>query len=100
LALTAEGEAKLRDDPWQQVSAMIETSGPKTRKKLAAGSQKLVDQIIKSRSLPSFGSCGTCRYFREGGAPDDVKGKHWCLLFEQPVTKTEAGKICTSHDTA
>lgn len=100
LALTAQGEAKLRDDPWQQVSTVIETSGAKTRKKLAAGSQKLVDQIIKSRGLPSFGSCDTCRYFREGGAPDDVKGKHWCLQFEQPVTKTEAGKICASHDTA
>ena len=74
--------------------------GPKTRKKLAAGSQKLVNHIIKSRGLPSFGSCGTCRYFREGGAPDDVKGKHWCLLFEEPVTKTEAEKICASHDTA
>ena len=100
LALTAEGEAKLRDDPWQQVSAMIEAIGSKTRKKLAAGSQKLVNQIIKSRGLPSFGSCATCRYFREGGAPEDVKGKHWCLLFEQPVTRTEAGKICASHDAA
>lgn len=100
LALTGDGEVKLRDDPWKQVSTIIEASGSKTRKKLATGSRKLINQIIKSRGLPSFGTCGTCRYFREGGAPDDVKGKHWCLLFEQPVTKTEAGKICASHDTA
>lgn len=100
LALTAEGERKLRDDPWQQISAMLETGGAKTRKRLANGSQKLVNKIIKTRGLPSFGSCDTCRYFREGGAPDDVKGKHWCLLFEQPVTRTEARKICASHDTA
>lgn len=100
LALTADGEKKLRDDPWQQVSAMLETGGAKTRRRLANGSQKLVSKIIKTRGLPSFGSCDTCRYFREGGAPDDVKGKHWCLLFEQPVTKTEAKMICASHDTA
>ena len=100
LALTAEGEAKLRDDPWQQVSAMIEAGGAKTRKRLANGSQKLVARIIKTRGLPSFGSCDTCRYFREGGAPDDVKGKHWCLLFEEPVTKTQVKKICASHDPA
>ncbi len=100
LVLTADGEARLRDDPWQQVSALIEVSGAKTRKRLAAGSRKLVGQIIKSRGMPSFGSCPTCRYFREGGAPDDVKGKHWCLLFEQPVTKTEATKICVGHDPA
>lgn len=100
LALTADGEKKLRDDPWRQVAAMIEEGGPKTRKRLANGSQKLVNKIIKARGLPSFGSCDTCRYFREGGAPDDVKGKHWCLLFEQPVTRTEAKKICASHDTA
>ena len=100
LALTPAGEEKLKDDPWRQVSAMIEASGMKVRKRLAAGSSKLVGQIIKSRGLPSYGSCGSCRYFREGGAPRDVKGKHWCLLFEQPITKSEATKICTSHDAA
>ncbi|MEM9470812.1 MAG: MarR family transcriptional regulator [Pseudomonadota bacterium] len=100
LALTDQGQVKLRDDPWQQVSAMIDAGGAKTRKRLANGSHKLVARIIKSRGLPSFGSCDTCRYFREGGAPDDVKGKHWCLLFEEPVTKSQARKICASHDTA
>lgn len=100
LALTDAGEAKLRDDPWQQVSAMIEAGGAKTRKRLANGTQKLVTKIIQIRGLPSFGSCDTCRYFREGGASNDMKGKHWCLLFEEPVTKTQARKICASHDTA
>lgn len=100
LALTPAGEEKLRDDPWRQISAMIETGGVKTRKRLAAGSSKLVRQIIKSRGLPSYGCCVNCRYFREGDAPRDVKGKHWCLLFEQPITKSETTKICASHDSA
>lgn len=100
LALTADGEHKLQDDPWRQVFAAIESNGAKTRKRLASGAHKLVSQIIKSRGLPTFGSCETCRYFREGGAPDDVKGKHWCLQFEQPVSKTDATKICASHDLA
>ncbi len=99
LALTPAGEEKLQDDPWRQVSAMIETGGDKARKRLAAGSAKLVGQIIKARGLPSYGSCADCRYFREGAAPSDVKGKHWCLLFEQPITRTQAAKICASHDT-
>ena len=100
LALTPDGEKKLRQDPWRQLTDMIENSGMKTRKRLAAGSSKLVAEIIKARNLPSFGRCASCRYFREGGAPRDVKGKHWCLLFEQPITKTEAVRICASHDPA
>lgn len=100
LALTPAGRESLQDDPWRQLAEMIETSGVKTRRRLAAGSSKLVAQILKSRDLPSFGRCANCRYFREGGAPRDAKGKHWCLLFEQPITKSEAVKICASHDTA
>ncbi len=98
LALSPAGVEKLRHDPWRQIAKIIENSGVKTRKRLAAGSSKLVDQIIKSHDLPRFGSCASCRYFREAGAPRDVKGKHWCLLFEQPVTKSEAVKMCASHE--
>jgi len=100
LALTPAGEEKLQDDPWRQVSQLIENGGVKTRKRLAAASSKLVGQIIKSRGLPSFGPCASCRYFREGGAPSDAKGKHWCLLFEQPISKREIMKICESHEPA
>jgi DNA-binding MarR family transcriptional regulator len=100
LSLTEEGMQKLGQDPWADIAPMVATIKPKTLQRFASGAEKLVNQIIKARGLPGFGACASCRYFREGGAPDDVKGKHWCLQFEEPITKTEADRICASHETA
>jgi DNA-binding MarR family transcriptional regulator len=100
LTLSEAGIQKLADDPWAALAPAIDKIKPKLRQRFASGVEKLVGQVIKTQGLPSFGACSSCRYFREGGAPDDVKGKHWCLLFEEPVTKTEADKICASHEPA
>ncbi len=100
LTLTAEGEKRLAGDPWNVIDVLLDPAGGKGRRKFAAVLGNLLDALTVSRGLPSFGVCATCRYFREGGAPDDVKGKHWCLNYEEPVTRTEAEKICASHDPA
>lgn len=100
LSLTASGEARLETDPWNALESLVDETGGKSRKKLASTADILLANFVKARGLPSFGACASCRYFREGGAPDDVKGKHWCLNFEEAITRTEAEKICASHDPA
>jgi DNA-binding MarR family transcriptional regulator len=100
LTLTAEGVKRLAGDSWNVIDVLLDQAGGKGRKKFAAVLGNLLDALTVSRGLPSFGVCATCRYFREGGAPDDVKGKHWCLNYEEPVTRTETKKICASHDPA
>lgn len=100
LSLTQAGEDKLKADPWAALEELVSASGGKTQKKLSSCVEKLLSSMVKSRALPSFGSCASCRYFREGGAPDEVKGKHWCLNYEAPMTKSEAEKICAGHDPA
>jgi DNA-binding MarR family transcriptional regulator len=100
LALTVEGERRLAEDPWNVIDTLLDEAGGKGRKKLGSVLGKMLDALTRSRGLPGFGVCASCRYFREGGAPDDVKGKHWCLQYEEPVTRTEAEKICASHDPA
>jgi DNA-binding MarR family transcriptional regulator len=100
LTLTPAGESRLAEDPWAVIDTLLGQAGGKGRKKFAAVLGDLLEALTVSRGLPSFGVCASCRYFREGGAPDEVKGKHWCLKFEEPVTKTESEKICASHDPA
>jgi len=100
LTLSPAGEQRLAGDPWNVVDTLLDEAGGKGRKKLGNVLGKMLDGLTRARGLPSFGVCASCRYFREGGAPDEVKGKHWCLNFEEPVTKTEAEKICASHDPA
>jgi DNA-binding MarR family transcriptional regulator len=98
LALTDNGYKMLEEDPWAKIEEMAGHFGPKVRKRLLSGNAKLLARLLAERQLPSFGTCSSCRYFREGGAPEETKGKHWCLLFEQPVTNKESDKICASHD--
>lgn len=100
LSLTDEGQQKLAEDPWAHVQKVLENLKPKQAQKLSSGIEILAGKLFKIEDVPTFGACLTCRYFREGGAPDEVKGKHWCLQFDEPITKSEAQKICASHDTA
>ncbi len=98
LSLTPQGTEKLEQDPWADLASLLEGMKPKLRQRFSLATEKLVNKMLKPKALPTFGACASCRYFREGGAPADVKGKHWCLLFEQPITKPEAQKICASHE--
>jgi DNA-binding MarR family transcriptional regulator len=100
LTLTPGGEQQLAQDPWSMLDGLADQAGGKGRKKLTASLGKMLDALTVARGLPSFGACNSCRYFREGGAPDEVKGKHWCLQFEEPVTRADSEKICASHDPA
>ncbi|MGB7204205.1 MAG: MarR family transcriptional regulator [Anderseniella sp.] len=100
LFLTDQGRTKLSEDPWSQVQQVLESLKPKHAQKLSSGIETLVGKLFKVENVPSYGVCTTCRYFREGGAPDSIKGKHWCLQFDALVTKSEAKKICASHDIA
>ncbi len=100
LVLTEAGEQRLLADPWTVLRLLMEKRGNKVRKKLAGAGDELLSALLADRNLPTFGSCPSCRYFRENGAPAEVKGKHWCLNFEQPMTRSEADRICASHDPA
>jgi ATP-binding cassette subfamily B protein len=59
-----------------------------------------LDGELRRSGLASFGVCSTCRYFRERGRSDDPKGPHLCMLFEEPLTEDDAGRICREHHLA
>ncbi len=98
LGLTDEGLEMLEQDPWQQLITIVETFKPKQIDTLGKATGTLLTSQLDKKDLPSFGVCQTCRFFREKGAPTKAEGPHFCLLFEQGLSKKEAKKICCEHE--
>ena len=98
LNLTYDGEDLLAMDPWQQLVSVADSLKPKQMDSMGKAASKLLKSELDKKNLPSFGVCQTCRFFREKGAPKNVEGPHFCLLFEQGLKKKEIGKICCEHE--
>ena len=97
LALTEKGREALSRDPWAALALSAEELGGKTRRRLHRGLAELLEQQLRRAGLASFGSCGTCRYFREKGREGDAAGPHLCMAFEQPLGPEETARICSAH---
>lgn len=97
LTLTEKGHAALARDPWSVLAKAAEGLGGKTRRRLGRGLNELLEGELHRSGLASFGTCATCRYFRERGRSDDAKGPHLCMLFEEPLTEDDAALICREH---
>ena len=97
LVLTEKGRAALADDPWSALAKGAEDLGGKTRRRLHRGLTELLEQELRRAGLESFGSCTSCRYFREKGREGDAAGPHLCMAFEQPLSADETSRICIAH---
>jgi DNA-binding MarR family transcriptional regulator len=92
LTLTENGESALAGDPLTAFSKSLDDLGGKTRRRLAKGIGDVLDSETRRRKLQDFGTCASCRYFREkGGDP------HACMLYEEPLTEREASLICVEY---
>jgi DNA-binding MarR family transcriptional regulator len=97
LTLTEKGQAALASDPWADLARAAEDLGGKTKRRLHRGLAELLDQELKRSGHASFGACATCRFFRERGRSDDVKGPHLCMLFEEALSEDDTTRICKEH---
>lgn len=98
LTLTEKGLGALKADPWQALAAAIDDLGGKTRRRLGKGLRELLLAEVKGGALPSFGTCHSCRFFREKGRDREAAGPHLCMLYEQPLTLQDAERICVAHE--
>jgi DNA-binding MarR family transcriptional regulator len=93
LVLTEQGKAKLVDDVLLPLEKDIENLSDKTRKRL----DRALDQMLRAAFLrleePSFGTCKTCRYFREGGSG----ASNQCMKVSAALTDEETALICVEH---
>lgn len=100
LGLTPKGHDVLKRDPWSVVAARAEALGGKTKRRMERGLNELLQQALEQSGLQSFGTCPSCRFFRERGRDGDPQGPHLCMLFEEPLSHDDTGRICMDHETA
>ena len=96
LTLTEKGREVLSRDPWTELAAVAGELGGKTRRRMQRGLEELLETELKRAGLASFGSCASCRYFRERGREAD--GPHLCMLFEDGLSNDDATRICVAHE--
>lgn len=90
LALTEQGRAALAQDGLDPLLADIAALSAKTRKRLDRGLAALLRAEAQRQQEPAFGTCPTCRYFREaasGSAP-------LCMKVNAALSPAEVGLIC------
>ena len=97
LTLTEKGREALSRDPWSDLAASAEELGGKTKRRLHRGLAELLAREVERAGLASFGTCSSCRYFRERGRDGASPGPHLCMLFEDGLTQDDAGRICVEH---
>ena len=98
LSLTTDGKELLKEDPWKRVEKSFAGNKPGAMQKLADTIGQLLDDELAEKQLRSFGTCKTCRFFREKGAQKQSSGPHYCLLLEQDLSKKDAKLICIEHE--
>ncbi len=98
LTLTGTGHAMMAKDPWSGLAEACAALGGKTRRRMDKGLAELLGHEFTRHASPSFGSCGTCRFWRADGRLDDANGPHLCMLFDEPIGTNESMQICISHE--
>jgi DNA-binding MarR family transcriptional regulator len=93
LKLTEQGKALLAQDDLLILERDIENLSDKTRKRM----DRALDELLRAAFLrlkePSFGTCQTCRYFREGGSGASDQ----CMKVNAALTEEETKLICIEH---
>jgi hypothetical protein len=78
-------------------SKSLDDLSGKNRRRLAKGLADLLETDLKRREQPSFGTCPSCRYFRERGRETDSGGPHSCMYFDAGLSGAEVHLICIAH---
>lgn len=92
LSLTEKGRATLASDPLLQLSGTLEAVAGKGRRRMARVADEILAAESVRRKLQSFGSCRSCRFFRESSAQGAM-----CMAFEQPLTAADMRLVCVAH---
>ena len=100
LRLTPAGRDMMIKDPWTGLARSCDALGGKTRRRMDRGLADMLAQEITRRMDPSFGSCGSCRFWRADARSEDARGPHLCMLFDESLSATETGQVCIAHEPA
>jgi DNA-binding MarR family transcriptional regulator len=93
LFLTEQGRSLLADDDLNVVRADISELSDKTRRRFDRALVSLLEQARLRLGEPSFGTCRTCRYYREASTG---LAAH-CMKVNASVAADETALICVEH---
>jgi DNA-binding MarR family transcriptional regulator len=98
LTLTPAADQALATDPWTKLAAAAAGLGGKTRRRFARGLEELLSDELATGGFTRFGTCASCRYFREKGRDQGTDGPHLCMFFDEGLSETESGRLCASFE--
>lgn len=93
LSLTDQAHALLAKDGLATLESDIEALGPKTRRRFDRAISALLQAELARQGEPSFGTCLSCRYYREAAA--GAAGQ--CMKVNASVADTETMFLCVEH---
>jgi DNA-binding MarR family transcriptional regulator len=93
LFLSDQGKALLADDDLNVVKADIAELSDKTRRRFDRALDALLEQARLRADEPCFGTCPTCRYYREASTG---MASH-CMKVHAAVSDAETKLICVEH---
>ena len=93
LLLTEKGRAVLEQDGLRALGLDIGTLRPKIRKRFDRGLEELLSAEVQRQGEPSFGTCPSCRYFREATSNNAAS----CMKISAELPPAEIGLICVEH---
>ena len=93
LLLTEKGRAVLEQDGLRALGLDIGTLRPKIRKRFDRGLEELLSAQVQRQGEPSFGTCPSCRYFREATSSNAAS----CMKINAELAVAELGLLCVEH---
>lgn len=98
VTLTKDGRDLLVEDPWQRLEGFFKALKKGLRNPALHALSKVLEQELAFKGHPSFGTCKSCRFFREKSAKSKSSGPHFCLLMEEDLTGKESRKLCMEYE--
>jgi DNA-binding MarR family transcriptional regulator len=93
LALTPQGRAVLQRDPLERLEKSISALGEKTKKRFSKGVAELLIAETLAQDEPSFGTCLSCRFYRERGKSES----DLCMKFTVGLLPDHLNLLCVEH---
>ena len=94
LNLTDKARAILAHDPLEALVRAADALPPGVRGHFANGLQRMLGQVAKERSKPSFGTCASCEHLGGDGCCRDGQAFYSCGFASEPLLLEELDHLC------
>lgn len=98
LDLTANGQASLKNDPFEILIRAAGTLPSSTRVTIARALERMLAQVAKQRDRHLFGTCLSCKHLAGDGCSTEDKAPYQCTLVHEPLQESEIAQLCINFE--